>query len=546
MTHAMRDEPIVGTRRGYGAAASSGTRWTTAQALLNKLATAVGMVLVARALEPSEYGLAIVVMIAHGFVALLPVLVMGDVLISHQHHLRLIARPAAVVTMWATVGVVLLSVATAPLIAGRYEHYPYAEMTALLALCALRPIGDALTVFPMTRLRIELRYREIAVVSGLCQFGGTLLTVTWALVWPSAAAIVIPQALWVIARAAWLSVLARGSGMRHPGAPRLVSERRPGLAVRLMRRLQRDFVTAAAAQYVHTVVGGLALLTASLVVSDEQTGQLSFAIMLAGQSLTIISSQLAVVLQPIFGKLKIDTARRMNAFMRVLRMMTAVTVPLSLLQAALALPLIRLFFGEKWIPAAPMFVAICVGQANIFALGPTMAMLKAQGRFGTNLAWQAVHGLVCVLVLPGIAIHFGAIGVAWVDSIIWSISLVVGVMLAVRGTGVSLVAVIKAFTMPWLTAAPIAVAAWLASHEMPGPPLIASAAALLLVGPLAMGASILAVRISQPDVAAEMAPFMGRILPRIPIIGGPLARWFCGADAGRDETARLPDRESLG
>lgn len=523
---APADRPL-----GYARAATIGTRWATAQGFINKIAAALGMLIVARALDPVDYGIAAVVIMASGLVMVLPVLVMGDVLISHQHHLASVSRAAISVTLWATGISVVLALVTAPFIAWHYDQYPFAPVATLLALSALRPMGDALAVHSLTRLRMALRYREIALISGACHLGQTVVTILWALFWPGAAAIVVPQILVALAKSIWFGIAARrGAHPRRRAADRLHA-RRPDLAPRIRRRIQREFGTASMAQYVHSMVGGMPVLITSLFVSEQAMGQFGFAMTLAGQAVSIFSYQIGLVLQPIFGILKTDTARQIRGFMRVVRLMSALTVPISMLQAALAEPLVRVFFGEKWLPSVPVLVAFSVGQAAGFLLAPALALLKAQGRFGTNMIWQVGQAAVCLALFPPAARLFGGAGVAWADSAIWFASILVVVIIGVRRAGVRSSAVIAAFVLPWLSAAPIAVGAWLAWRAIPGPTLLADVLAIVLIGPIAFALSILAIRVVQPSVAAEIAPFMNRVLRRVPIAGAPLAGWF-GSAAG--------------
>jgi O-antigen/teichoic acid export membrane protein len=267
-------------------------------------------------------------------------------------------------------------------------------------------------------------------------------------------------------------------------------------------------------------------MVASHYVTETVIGQFSFAFSLANQASAILSYQLSTVLQPIFGRLKSDPVRQVAGFMRVVSLMSALAVPIALLQAALAEPLFLLVFGEKWLPAIPFFVAFSFGQAFYFMTAPAMALLKAQGRFGTFFVWQAAHAVACLALFPAAAMWWSAAGVAWADAALWLVSVPLAVSLGARTVGMRLPAVLKVLFASWLTAGPIALAAWAAWRFMPGTPTVAALVALLGVGPVALLLSILAVRITQPAVAGEIAPFMRRVFTRVPVLGTPLANWF--------------------
>ncbi|MBM4112924.1 MAG: hypothetical protein FJ253_06050, partial [Phycisphaerae bacterium] len=483
----------------------------------------------AQALSPQEFGMASVVMVACGFVMVLPMPVMGDLLITHQHHLAVIAPATRRVTIWTTVALVLTLIGTAPLIAAWYDQYPFTPVAVLLCLSAIRPIAEAMAVAPLTRLRLALRYREIAVINGVVQLGSAVLTVVWAVLWPGAAAIVMPQVLAVLAKAIWWGAAARRIGVHGHDARRTRVARRPELARRVQRRIVREFGTAALAQYIHTVLSGLPLIVVSRSCDENTTGQFGFAFTLANQTTMVLSVQLASVLQPIFGRLKTDRARQIGGYMRVVGTMAALAVPAALLQMALAAPLFELFFPAKWAPAIPIFVAFSAGQAFGFILAPAVALLKAQGRYGVYFVWQVLQTLLCLALFPIAVTAWGAEGVAWVDTALWVVTMPTVVWIGTRAARVPMREVLRLFLTPWITAGPIAVAAWLAWREMPGPTVVRAAVAIVVIGPAAMLASLLAIRVLQPAVAREIAPMMSRVLRRVPFAGRALAEWFEGA-----------------
>jgi teichuronic acid exporter len=507
--------------RGYANAASSGTWWTTAQGILNKFATAFAMFMVARALSTEAFALASVVIVASGFIMVIPTFVMGDVVITHQNHLSIVSLTARRIVMRTAAVMTVVMLAAAPAVSLWYPQYPYAEMVMLLTVSAARPLADALGVFPLSALRTDLRYREIAIINGTVQLGASVVTVLWAVQYPGAAAIVVPQILAAIAKTGWCAVAARGS----PSAAHWNHFKdRPGLASAVYRRLLREFTSAALAQYIHTLVSGLPFMVTAWFSNEADTGYFAFAFSLANQAASVLSYQLAIVLQPIFGRLKSQPERQIAGFMRVIALMGALAVPLALLQAAFAQPLFVLVFKEKWLPAIPIFVALSVGQAFFFMTAPAMALLKAQGRFVTYFIWQALQAGICLAIFPLMVKQWGGVAVAWTDTALWLFSVPLAVWLGARVTGVTLGAIARCFFVPWITAGPIALAGWAACRWMPLQVPVVCAAALLLVAPVCFFLSIMAVRFTQPHVFAEVAPSIRRITRLVPMIGASLSR----------------------
>ncbi|MBM4113317.1 MAG: hypothetical protein FJ253_08080 [Phycisphaerae bacterium] len=514
---------------GYARTAAWGSRWATSQIVANKVATIVAMLVVAQMLTPTELGMAHVVNTVVGFITIMPVLVMADVLISHQRHLTAVARAAWGVAAVVGLAFALVIALSSPVVAAHYDKYSFQALAFLLAVSGVRPIAEALMIFPWTRLRLALRFKHVAIVNGLTRFSATVLMVAWAVVEPGAAAIVVPQILMTVARAVWFGVIAGGPAPRASRQRRL--ERRPELLRRIRNRMRRDFVVASLAQYVHTVTSGLAFLVATQFVSPAEIGQLAFAMMLAPQLVGMFTVQVGTVLQPIFGRLKSEPARQVAGFRRAAALIGAIGVPVMLLQAALAEPGIILFFGEKWLPAVPMLIAISLGQATISLLPTTLSLLKAQGRFGTALVWQAVQAVVFLAIGIPAAERFGAVGVTAVDSAVWTVSLFVAAWMAMRAGGVTLWRAFACLALPWAPAIPIAVGAWFAWKALPFETTTSAAIAIGVIGPAALLVSLVAIRVTQPIAAAEMAPTVARVLRRLPLVGPSIADWFMAVRA---------------
>ena len=489
---------------GMAGHAVSGTGWSAFQGIVNKLATMASMLVVARFLSPEDYGASALVQGAGTFLVLLPPLVMGDVLIAHERHLdsvRLVARRLVFLSAGASSVVILLSL---PVFLAIYPNFPGGTLTALMLTFAVRPLADAACVVPLSRLRACLRFRAIAAIDGGVQLAATVATVVMAASGAEALSLAMPQALASVARAVLYFTNSRDSpASTEPPVGRRASA--------WSRRLGKQFVTAALAQHSHTFISNLPMLALGHFSTKNETGTYTFAFYLSVQATFVISYQVGLVLQPIFVKLRHDPVRQSHGFLRVIAAVGALAVPLSLLQAVLAEPLLKVLFGERWLHAAPTFAALSIGQAFFFAVAPTMAMLRAQGRFRLLLTWQILQLVVSVGAYAVAAAH-GALMVALVDSITWTIAVPIAAWTCVWGRGPSVTDVLRPVFAPWLTALPIAALAWYASwvlseYGMPGAIL-----AVVVVGPLAGAASLAAIRFSQPSTYAELAPLLGRAI----------------------------------
>ena len=166
----------------------------------------------------------------------------------------------------------------------------------------------------------------------------------------------------------------------------------------------------------------VAIVAVGYFAGHFQAGLFGFSFVLAAQANTVIVGRLGVVLQPVLAKLRTDPTRQVHGFLRAQRALGSVCVPAALLQAVVAEPLFQLLLDPKWQPAVPVFQALSLMQALYFASAPSMACLKAQGRFRTLLLWQAVHLLASLGAYCFASRRFGAVGAASAGVILWAIS----------------------------------------------------------------------------------------------------------------------------
>jgi O-antigen/teichoic acid export membrane protein len=487
-----------------GQAAASGAGWGTAQTVLNKCATAVAMIMIARCLSPESMGAASLALTIGSFAVMLPPSAMGDVLVTYRRRLSYVAAEAERLALRVALVSSVVILLASPLIALAFPRHNTATLTVLVALVAIKPLSDALSVVPLTWLRTQFRFRSIATVEGACQAAATGLTVAMAVGTSSPMSIVAPQMLGFAARAAWYRRLQRAV---------VEGTSRPIAATRA--RLLAHFVHAATAQYVHNVVFAVPQIAIGLLSTPKENGYFGFAFMLATQTSSIIASQISLVLQPVFRRLHHDRGRQASGFLRITAALGAVAAPVSMLQIALAPPLFRLLFNGAWDEALPVFAVMSAAQLFYIAIAPTIALLKSQRRFGTFLRWQVCHIVISLILYPASARYGGALGVAFADLSLWALSAPIAAWLAIRGSCAGFQALAGALFMPWVTALPVSALAFAAARFLAGWGLWGDLCSLLVVGPAALMLALVAIRVSQPATAAELAPMLGRALNRL-------------------------------
>lgn len=499
--------PRAATQRGLAKTAARGTGLTTIQVVVNKLATVGSMWVVALQLSPDEIGMASLALALWNYLVLLPPLTLGDVLVAHQRRFDLAAPEVRRMAMVIGLGAGALMVLVAPLMATFYSQYPASRLIALLWILALRPVADALCPVALASLRRDLRYGTIALADGSIQLVATISTVAMALAGASVFAMVVPQVVATFAKAFAYWKASRPVPRPTHAAPAWIRRR-------VRAAIWRDTLLAGSAQYAHNLVILLPLVVLGHLSTETQTGLYAFAFMLSAQANGLVASQLGTVLQPIFGRLGQDPARQAQAFLRVLRTIGSVAVPMTLVQAAVARPLFELVLEPKWAYAIPVFAVLSVLEGFYFATAPTMSLLRAQRRFGAYFGWQVTHLAVATAVFSLVAADRGALGVAVASLICWAVSLPTAVWLCGRPTGRSVWESVRVFAEPWCVGLPIGLAAWWASETLVLHGAWGSAVAIGCVGPAAFVLCIVLMRWTSPAAWRDLGPLISAVVAR--------------------------------
>ena len=443
--------------------------------------------LIAYFLSPDEYGIATTVLAIASFVWITHPLPMGDVLIAYPRHLQLLAPTARRLALGAGAISTLTTLIAIPVVLRIYDAYPAAWLAGLLASISLSPLLAAVSVVPVSNLRQRLQFRRIAMLDGVLQLAATLLSVVFAAGGGRAASLVLPQILNQAGRAVcYVRIGSVDSARRF----------HRGIALFLMR----TYIIGAGAQYIHSVVARLEIIVLGYIAGAYQTGLFGFAFILAAQANIIIAAQLGFVLQPILGKLQQDPSRQIDGFLRTLRVLGAVCVPFALLQVVLAEPFFRLILPLKWQPAVPAFQVLSLMQAFCFALGPSMACLKAQRRFRLLLIWQGVQLILSLPVFWFGARQGGAVGIAIASATIWALSVPIAVWLCTKFDGFGrLRETLSVFTGPWFIGLTVFgpgyfFVQWLDSWGRTG-----NIVAIAMIGPMLFIATLFITRFVNPE-----------------------------------------------
>jgi len=429
-----------------------GAVWSVAQTMASKGFALVAQLVLAGLLADIDYALVALTLLVYSLASLGQQIGLGEMLVR-QHH-RFAREAPATLALAAGAGIVslMITAAAAP-IAARVFAAP--GLTGLLYVAALSLPLDASAIVPQSKLRVEMRFRALAILGMVNVLATSVLSVVFAAMQMGAYSLVLPRPIVSLGTCAAAFIVAR-------------MPVRIQIRPRIWKRYLRNAGYFVATNTCNTFLGQGDYLIMGLFFPKPLLGAYYFAFNLSTQSLQLIGSNIGMVLLPAFARIDRDRQRQMAAYEKVGRTIMLVGVLGCLMQAALAFPLLRVLFGHKWDAAIPVLQILSLGMIFILASGSGVVMLNAQGRYRLLLIWTAITTVAFLLAVLGGAVSGSIVGIALAVSCFYLVFGPLGVMIPALpgrfGQAIALAARISG--KPLLAGVIAAVAGVLAGAEM--------------------------------------------------------------------------------
>jgi O-antigen/teichoic acid export membrane protein len=376
--------------------ALSGVFWTSLQ-LLGTQGLSLGVSLIlARLLLPAEFGLIAMLGI---FIGIGSTLIGGGLTQSLIRSENLDEEDYATVFYFNLVGSVVIYVITflaAPYIAAFYKQE---LLTNVVRLYTITFIINAFSAIQITRLTKNLDFKtqtKVAVPSLI--IGSTVGIVmaykgfgVWSLVWSGIVqAIASTIQLWIWAKwfPQWVFNIQKFKYHFNYGVKLMFS----GV-------LDALFTNA----YI-IIIGKF--------FAPAQVGFYSRADTLSILPVGIVNAVITKVTFPLFSSIQNDDERLKMVYKKIMQMVIFLVAPLLVLMAALAEPLFRFLFTEKWMPAVPYFQILCFTGIMYPIHGYNLQILIVKGRSDLFLKLEILKKVMIALVIV-ISFQYGVYGLLY-------------------------------------------------------------------------------------------------------------------------------------
>ncbi len=278
----------------------------------------------------------------------------------------------------------------------------YGKPQLALPLCAAALTYLMLPLFLVNNALIERENR--LKITALCNAVGSLVSnsVTiilallgagiWAIVWAM-----------LLGNPAWILITWRNHSWRPP--KRFKIER--------WREVIGFGGSLLGVELLNRVKGNIDYLLVGKFLGVEALGIYYFAYTAGlGISFNVMNSFSAAIF-PYLCEARDNLNEIKKRFFSSLRKTSTIVVPLIILQSGLAPFYVPIIFGEKWIPAIPVLVVICLSALSYPVGFAVQHLLNAVGKTRLNLYWAFSQTVIfTIFVLVAVAVKGGILGVA--------------------------------------------------------------------------------------------------------------------------------------
>ena len=373
-----------------------GTLWLTAAKITNICLGLIRIVILARLLDPSDFGLIGIALLATGVLERFSESGFERALIQKERDIKEFLDTAWLVS--AARGIVLFVVLffCAPLIAAFYESAEANIILKVIAVCFLfRGFNNVGVVY----FRKELVFRKQFIYQ---------LSETVAVIGVSVSLAFVLRNVWALVAGMLAGNLVRliVSYIIHPY--------RPGFYFSLKKagelfRFGKWIYVASILVFIFTS-GGNALV--GKVLGVAALGFYMMAYKFSNMPTAEIAHVVSQATFPAYSKIQAEPERVRGAYSRVLQVVTLVSLPLAGGIFILCMPFIKIFLSDKWLPMIGALRLLCVAGALRSIVNTYGSVFAGIGRPEIVTKITTINVVVMALTIYPLTVRFKIAGAA--------------------------------------------------------------------------------------------------------------------------------------
>ena len=387
---------MSGTRRGLTGSSVAGVLWTGLSAGAEATLQVIALIILARMLVPSEFGLFSATMVVIGFSSIFSGLGVGPAIVQRPdlevRHLRVGFTLSVLLSLFVA-GVIWIS---APALAAFFrlpDLAPLVRGTSLVFVCQ----GPAMVAQALAQR--ELRFRWLAAVDA-CTFAAGFLIAGPFLAW-------LGYGVWALIGALLIQQILR-MVLLIAGQPH---EKRPQIDPRTIGELfyfGGGFTLARTGNYLASQADKLVV---GRWLGAQTLGLYALAYQLVNAPANLFGQVLDRVMFPTMALVQLEPTRLARAYCTSIAVCALLILPVSVVLTIVAPEIVEVLLGTKWSGAVVPLQILTLGMLfrTSYKLSDTVA--RATGAVYAR-AWRQGAYAVAVFALSFIGQHWGLQGVA--------------------------------------------------------------------------------------------------------------------------------------
>ncbi len=355
--------------------ALSGVKWTTTASVVNTVLQLIQLAILARILNPSDFGLMALVMVVIGFSQMFIDMGLSNAIIYKQDiHTK---QLSSLYWLNILIGVIFFIIlfGVSPLVAKIYESEKLISLINIVAVTFLiKPWGQQFMVL----LQKNLLFNAIAKTDILSRFISFVVIIL--LAYKNYGVYSLAIGAIVFAFCSTFGYIFYGISIHKPLIYLKINDLKEFLSFGLFQ-MGEKIIQYFTSQFDTILIGKLLGL--------EVLGIYNIAKNIVSKPSAIINPVITKVTFPLMSKMK-DVNKLKEVFLKTMNYLSFVNFPVYLLLAVLAKPLVLIMFGEGWIEAVPL-IQILAFTFLLRSIGnPSGSLLLSRGRANVAFYWNLI------------------------------------------------------------------------------------------------------------------------------------------------------------
>ncbi len=375
--------------------AHSGIFWSAVSRITIHVFQIITLIVLARLLEPAEFGLITSSVVVIGFLNIFKDLGIAAAIIQRKE----VSDEFLSSIYWVVLSVgILMNILLYFSAHGIAEFYNAEELTNILKVLSFTfPITSA-TIMHQTLLEKDLKFKQIAFYETFAVIVGSVSAIVLAFMGFGVWSLVIQS----LANAATLSMIL---WLKSSFKPKFL------FSFTEVKSIYNFSANLSGFNIVNYFVRNADYVLIQKYLGQEQLGYYNIAYRMMLYPLQNITAVFSRVMFPFYSKLQGDNPKIREMYIKLVNNIAMISFPLMLWITATSDVLIKALLGGKWLVTIPILIILAPIGMIQSVYTPAGTIFKAKGRTDIWFLWGLVTGVIFVTAFV-IGLRWGIFGVA--------------------------------------------------------------------------------------------------------------------------------------